>query len=99
MQVAYLGLADLGKTVTAEPGQMYQQVDICEENKKIQISHTDNKGILGTLTLKMSPTIQLTLCVGSFRSLSRTFSSNSSQSDLDLCLSYILSSILSPLSW
>ena len=34
MQVAYLGLADLGKTVTAEPGQMYQQVDICEENKK-----------------------------------------------------------------
>jgi len=33
-QVAYLGLADLGKTVTAEPGQMYEQdgdnyLDVC----------------------------------------------------------------------
>ena len=26
MQVAYLGLADLGKTLTAEPGQLYEQV-------------------------------------------------------------------------
>ena len=26
MQVEYLGLADLGKTVTADPGQIYQQV-------------------------------------------------------------------------
>ena len=34
MQLAYLGLADLGKTVTAEPGQMYQQVDICEDNDR-----------------------------------------------------------------
>ena len=26
MQVEYLGLADLGKTVNADPGQIYQQV-------------------------------------------------------------------------
>ena len=35
LQVSYLGLADLGKTLTAEPGQMYEQVNISEENKKI----------------------------------------------------------------
>ena len=44
IQVAYLGLADLGKTVTAEPGQMYEQVSADGYNVtiwQIQISRSD----------------------------------------------------------
>ena len=41
MQVDYLGLADLGKTVNADPGQMYQQVFLKQETRRVK---SDNPG-------------------------------------------------------
>ena len=34
MQVEYLGLAALGKTVNADPGQIYQQVFLKQETRR-----------------------------------------------------------------
>ena len=41
IQVEYLGLADLGKTVNADPGQIYQQVFLKQETCRAK---SDNPG-------------------------------------------------------
>ena len=42
MQVEYLGLADLGKTVTADPGQVYQQVFLKQETRRVKSDNPDD---------------------------------------------------------